>query len=64
MTTATKTKKKSTASTLVNRTPFGTTLENGLWSSMEKMAKETRIPKSRLMDEAVTLLLEKRGMKH
>lgn len=51
---------------LVNRTRFTSSLKNELIVKFDELAKETRIPKSRLLDEAVEDLLkkyeEKQGM--
>jgi metal-responsive CopG/Arc/MetJ family transcriptional regulator len=44
---------------LKNRTKITTTLDNKLIDKLDKLSKDTRIPKSRLFDEAVGLLLEK-----
>ncbi len=44
---------------LVNRTRFTSSLKNELIVKFDKLAKETRIPKSRLLDEAVEDLLKK-----
>ena len=44
---------------LVNRTRFTSSLKNELTLEFNKLAEETRIPKSRLMDEAIEDLLKK-----
>ena len=44
---------------LVNRTRFTSSLKNELIVQFDELAKETRIPKSRLLDEAVEDLLKK-----
>ena len=44
---------------LVNRTRFTSSLKNELMAEFDRLAQETRIPKSRLMDEAVEDLLKK-----
>ena len=44
---------------LVNRTRFTSSLKNELIVKFDELAKETRIPKSRLLDEAVEDLLKK-----
>ena len=44
---------------LVNRTRFTSSLKNELMRDFNRLAKETRIPKSRLMDEAIEDLLKK-----
>ncbi|RKI71815.1 ribbon-helix-helix domain-containing protein [bacterium 1xD42-67] len=46
-------------SILVNRTRFTSSLKNGLAKGLDSLAQETRIPKSRLLDEAVEDLLKK-----
>ena len=48
---------------LVNRTRFTSSLKNELIVKFDELAKETRIPKSRLLDEAVEDLLKKYGEK-
>ena len=44
---------------LVNRTRFTSSLKNELIVKFDELAKQTRIPKSRLLDEAVEDLLKK-----
>ena len=44
---------------LVNRTRFTSSLKNELIVKFDELAKETRIPKSRLLDEAVEDLLKR-----
>ena len=44
---------------LVNRTRFTSSLKNELIVKFDELAKETRIHKSRLLDEAVEDLLKK-----
>lgn len=44
---------------LVNRTRFTSSLRNELMKNFDKLAQQTRIPKSRLLDEAVEDLLKK-----
>ncbi len=44
---------------LVNRTRFTSSLKNELMVDFDKLAEETRIPKSRLIDEAIEDLLNK-----
>ena len=44
---------------LVNRTRFTSSLKNELLEQFNQLAKETRIPKSRLFDEAIEDLLKK-----
>lgn len=49
---------------MVNRVRFTSSLDKKLMPRLDQLAKETRIPKSRLLDEAVEDLLkkyEKRG---
>lgn len=48
---------------LVNRTRVTTSIDNGILKQFEELAKETRINKSRLYDEALTDLLIKYGKK-
>lgn len=52
-------KKKATWNGLVNRTPFGSTLDNQLFKDLNELHQRTQIPKSRLLDDAVKLLLKK-----
>lgn len=44
---------------LVNRTRFTSSMKNELMAGFDKLAQETRIPKSRLIDEAIEDLLKK-----
>ena len=44
---------------LVNRTRFTSSLKNELMEGFNPLADQTRIPKSRLLDEAVEDLLKK-----
>ena len=44
---------------LVNRTRFTSSLKNELMEEFNKLAEETRIPKSRLIDEAIEEHLKK-----
>lgn len=46
-------------SVYVNRKKFVSSLANGLIEPFNELAKETRIPKSRLLDEAIEDLLQK-----
>lgn len=46
-------------SKLVNRTRFSNSLRNDLMAQFEILHKETDIPKSKLLDQAIELLLEK-----
>ena len=48
---------------LVNRTRFTSSLKNELLDQFDQLAKETRIPKSRLFDEAIEDLLKKYAAK-
>ena len=48
---------------LVNRTRFTSSLKNELLDQFDHLAKETRIPKSRLFDEAIEGLLKKYAAK-
>ncbi|KAA0794974.1 ribbon-helix-helix domain-containing protein [Bacillus sp. BPN334] len=42
---------------VVNRKQFSTTLANDLNEKLEKLKEDTNIPKTRLLDQAVSLLL-------
>lgn len=44
---------------LVNRERFGSTVEKELLKEFKQLSKETRIPLSRLLDEALEDLLKK-----
>ena len=44
---------------LVNRTRFTSSLKNELMKDFDILAQKTRIPKSRLLDEAIEDLLKK-----
>ncbi|MCI6646205.1 MAG: ribbon-helix-helix domain-containing protein [Oscillospiraceae bacterium] len=44
---------------LVNRTRFTSSMKNELMDGFNKLAADTRIPKSRLIDEAIEDLLKK-----
>ena len=48
---------------LVNRKKFVSSLANELVEPFDQLAKETRIPKSRLFDEAIEDLLKKYAAK-
>lgn len=48
---------------LVNRVRFGTSIDKNLHEKINQLAKTTRIPVSKLTDEAITDLLEKHGVK-
>ena len=47
---------------LKNRTRFTSSLKNELIPLFDKLAKESRIPKTRLLDEAIEDLLRKHGL--
>ncbi|MGM0874478.1 MAG: ribbon-helix-helix domain-containing protein [Bacillota bacterium] len=42
---------------LVNRKQFASTLDNELLENLNALSKRTDIPKTKLLDKAVTLLL-------
>jgi predicted DNA-binding protein len=44
---------------LKNRRAFSNSLSNELYQSFEQLHQATRIPKSKLLDEAISLLIEK-----
>ncbi|MEK3867031.1 ribbon-helix-helix domain-containing protein [Paenibacillus sp. FSL H7-0716] len=44
---------------LVNRKAFSNSLRNDLSQAFNELHKETEIPKSKLLDQAIELLLEK-----
>lgn len=44
---------------LVNRTRFTSSLKNELMARFDKLAETSRVPKSRLFDEAIEDLLKK-----
>jgi len=48
---------------LKNRSPFGTTIDNTLLALIKEMSVNTRIPLSRLIDEAIEDLLKKYELK-
>ena len=48
---------------LVNRTRFTSSLKNELLEKFDQLARETRITKSRLFDEAIEDLLKKYAAK-
>lgn len=50
-------------SVYVNRKKFVSSLANSLIEPLNELAKETRIPKSRLLDEAIEDLLTKYAKK-
>ena len=43
----------------VNRTRFASSLDNELVEPLNELSKKTRVPKSRLLDEAIEDLLKK-----
>jgi len=43
---------------LTNRTPLSNAIRNDLWVALDQLTQETDIPKSKLLDKAVELLLE------
>ena len=47
---------------LKNRKRFTSTLENRLLPLFDELARSSRIPKSRLLDEAIADLLTKHGV--
>ena len=48
---------------LVNRTRFTSSLKNELLEQFDQLARETRIPKTKLLDEAIEDLLKKYAAK-
>lgn len=46
---------------LTNRTQFTTSVKNELYTKYKELSEETRIPATRLLDEALTDLLNKYG---
>lgn len=44
---------------LKNRSSFGSTLDNNLYKKFDELHQKTKIPKSKLFDEAIKDLLEK-----
>ena len=48
---------------LKNRTRFTSSLKNELVPLFHQLAEETKVPKSRLLDEAIGDLLAKRGIR-
>ena len=47
---------------LKNRVAFSNAIDRELYNALEQLHRETRIPKSKLLDEAIELLLEKHGV--
>ena len=48
---------------LINRTRFSSTLENSLLEKFKQLSEQTRIPASKLLDEAIKDLLKKHAEK-
>ncbi|MCG8540793.1 MAG: ribbon-helix-helix domain-containing protein [Clostridia bacterium] len=48
---------------LKNRLPFASTLDKNLYEKFNKLHEDTKIPKSKLHDEAIKNLLEKYNKK-
>lgn len=48
---------------LKTRVRFSTSINKDLADKLEQLKKETRIDKSKLLDEAIELLLEKHNLK-
>ncbi len=46
---------------LKNRVAFSNAIEKELYEKFDQLQKETRVPKSKLLDEAIMLLLKKYG---
>ncbi|MEK4496752.1 ribbon-helix-helix domain-containing protein [Ureibacillus sp. FSL W8-0352] len=53
-------KEKNKNRGLKNRTPFSSTLDNNLYQKLQLINKETKVPISKLLDEAIELLIKKR----
>lgn len=47
---------------LVNRTRFGSSVKKELWGKLTELSETTRIPISKLLDEAIEDLLKKHKM--
>ena len=47
---------------LTNREPVNCAVDKSLNQKLIQLSKDTKIPKSKLLDEAIELLLEKRGV--
>lgn len=43
---------------LKNRTPLGTTVDNKILADLKEYSAETGVPLSKLLDKAITMLLE------
>lgn len=48
------------AGELKNRTKLGDAVDNKLYNKLNQIKNNTKIPRSRLLDEALELLIEKR----
>ena len=48
---------------LKNRIAFSNAIETKLYEAFNQLHKETKIPKSKLLDEAIALLLQKYKLK-
>lgn len=48
---------------LKNRTKIGSAVDKELYKKLQNLAKETRIPISKLLDEAIENLLSKHNQK-
>ncbi|WP_299831205.1 ribbon-helix-helix domain-containing protein [uncultured Metabacillus sp.] len=46
---------------LKNRSQFSSTLDNNLKDKLKKLSDETQVPISKLLDQAVELLLEQKS---
>jgi len=46
---------------LVNRDPISSSVDKELWKRLKKLNGETKVPISKLLDEAIEDLLTKRG---
>lgn len=55
--------KNKKSNQLKNRTAFTSTLDNKLHQKLRELHKETKVPISKLLDEAVELLIKKREKK-
>lgn len=49
---------------LKNRTRIGSAIDTELYNKLKKLSEETRIPISKLLDEALSDLLEKHSLNH
>jgi|LSQX01.3.fsa_nt_gb hypothetical protein len=48
---------------LVNRLPISSSVDKELWEKFDKLSADTMIPKSRLLDRAIELVLIEYGVK-